>query len=305
MRKNKKRTKLSKDKLKTAMAGLPRFIHTGKPPEALTKAFNRSYRSLATDPSKLSLKQKTLLRDGTNSSDERFQLFRDLPSWIIDGMNERTVLHHSPPWTAKTKLNSAKRFEVVWSRIFSTDVGSRTIYHWPSKPPVSINGGTYIAGFGTHAILRLSERLGLESTNSGRFMLVSLMRCPSIEIAGGGFWIWVPVVDGTVSALLARGLLVTEQPERYEFRLAYCPVEFLGKFAFAKTALSPAMRVDGINSSLVDPRALANANMRAWGEAEKLHNRLPLFRYVPKRGVDTDHAVMRRRDPEVYGKVFG
>lgn len=284
--KTKKRSRsVSNDQLRKAMAGLPRLRHFGESnaPTELVASFNRSYRSLAVTRKGLTKAEWKAITNINDTTEFRARAFVRLPDAIYAGMDSRLVANHCPPCGSQCLLGRHKTLDVYWNRITSTDIGTKTFYHWPDRPTVRINGGEYVAGFRVHSILRMLERLNLDFSR-GRMSLARVMRCSDIEVDGKGFWIWMSIGDQSIGADIARILTGTEMPGSYKLRAAYCPVEYHGRFAVASTAMHPAMMVDGINSALLTYKNLGDRVERAWHELCRLHDQLPTVRWAGNVG---------------------
>jgi len=307
--KRKRSKKRKKPNPREVTRDLPGVHHIGPSgiPSELVEEFDHAYRTIAIARSGLTATQWRLLGKLDYVSDARMQAIVKLPGLIIDAMNESIIKRHCPPCESSCDFDSRQRLEVTWNRVTSAEIKKKLIYHWPERPTIPINGGNYVAGFSVHSMLRMLERLDLES-NRGRMNLARAMKCTDIEVDGQGFWIWTPIGTNGRAAEAVKSLIGTTQPEMYRMRIAYCPVEFLGKFAVASTALHPAMKVSGINANLVAFKNVFEQSERALSELRQLHERLPMVRRMRgssnKKSVSPiTRAVQKAQNPVGYHRA--
>lgn len=266
------------------MRGMPPVKHLGADcvPVRLIKEFQKRFRQTVLDSHRVLSKSESQSVKKTGHTLIRGEAIEKLVRYTFGRFDEQLLLDHFPPCECRCVVGRRGRVTLHWSRIASTDIAGRTLYHWSDRPRVKINGGEYIAGFTVHALLQMAERLGV-SSGALRVTIARFARCSRIEADGeNGFWLWYPC-ETDLTANIAKVLAKTKDPNIFELRLGYCPVKFLGRFAAIRTMLSPAMKVEGINDALLTFEKLATYETRPWHELTLLHELLPMVREIPKK----------------------
>lgn len=288
--------KSKKTDLKSAFAGLPRLVHSGPtPPPELVKTLHRSYRLLALNRSGLTAAQWRAIPKTGDLSDFRVQAYLDLMKAIECGTEYPKIKDHCPPWGMSLTLKD-NAFVAEWTRIDSTIVKGRTLYHWADRKTIKYQSGNYIAGFPVHALLRLCERSGCVA-NCDLLRFSSMLRLTHCDVDGNGLWLWMRVNETGILGGMIKLLTDTDRPSDYLLRVAYFPIEISGKFAILKTALSPAMMVPQCNANLATMERLYAGSERAWHEILKLHERLPLVKYSPPDKPNRRPTAQKTRNP--------
>lgn len=261
--KDRRKEKVSPERLRAALRTLPTITHKGNPPPDFLAEFRKRFREVALRP-----------RRGQKYStpEEQVRLMID----VVDLFSVSTVNRYCPPWQFDVTPRTARLIRVSWLKIQSTDVKGQTLYHWRNHW-LNINGGRYRVGWHQHFMLQLLERLAGEDSTWMRLVFASLLSNVRMEIEGDGVWLWKTVTRFSCWAEFIQ-LRYREDCEEYEQRIAYCPIEYAGKFARLKTCLLPAFRVPGINDALITNARAYAGDVRCWQEMLKLHQQLPIVR---------------------------
>lgn len=277
-----KKRKLSRDDIKAAFRGLPRIQHDGAEriaPEVLD-AFHRCFREAVLDRGTLTKTQWKLAR-GNGNGPHRTEAIEALIHSAFQRLDPQLILEHFPPCSVGFVFQR-NVVRMQWERLVCTEVDRRLVYHFPDRPRINLFGGEWVPGFTNHALIQLADRFAVNET-TGRITLARLLRgCePEPHEDKLGFWLWANC-NTVLTQRIASILTDTETPADCQFRLAYCPAHFLGKFLRASTILPPAFLIDGINEALLSFSSLANYKTRNWHELIKLDQKLPMIRQRPK-----------------------
>lgn len=261
--KTRQKAKALDQRLRTALRTLPAITHEGSPPVEFMTEFRKCFREVALRP-----------RRGKkyNTPEDQVRLMIE----VVDLLSTSTVNRYCPPWQFDVTPRTAGLIRVSWRRIRSTDVRGQTIYHWQNHW-LDINGGRYRVGWHQHFMLQLLERLAGENSTWMRLIFASLLSRMRMEVEGDGVWLWKDVTEFSCWSKFIE-FKYQEDCTHYEQRIAYCPIEYVGKFARLKTCLLPAFRVKGINDALITMDRAYAGDVRCWKEMIKLHQQLPIVR---------------------------
>lgn len=250
-------------RLKEALRTLPVISHFGDPPVEFMSEFKRCLRIVSLKP-----------RHGVRYDSEVSQL--QLITQVIDLFSPTVIARHCPPWQFHLVPRSPRSVRAYWTKIASTDVNGRTIYHWRNHW-LNINGGRYRVGWQSHFMTQLMERLADEKDVWMRLISAELLTNLRMEVDGDGVWLWKDIHASSLWNDFIKEFHAADYTD-YEQRMAYCPVEYVGKFARLKTCLLPHMRVPGVKGSLITPEREYGRDSRCWEEILKIHEKLPMIR---------------------------
>ena len=280
--------------IRKAFADLPpiKFVNEHLVPERLAQSLRRALRDVVVQRKGLSNPQWKVmrLRDVKERSDKELHdtfdrffetLFDEMGPTITDSYFPRYSFNFQPPKRRPLQLI------IAWRRICRRQLhqGKGEVHYSPRRPTVELsNGGKYIIGFRKHAIDRLCDRLvTTEKWRATSEAFAYLHDMQNVEPKGmAGFYVWYPCQKWELYNWLYEVIYKKKPGPRTCVREAWCPADIVGKFFVARTMLHPAMKVPGINASILTVSHLRAGNQWALEEFGRLNGKQAQFAEADK-----------------------
>lgn len=265
-----------------------RHVNRSIVPAPLYEDFVSAYRRAVLQKHWISPALRRCFRNGTYEPGD----VGEFGSLIVSQMTREVVAKYAPPFGLRFSVSF--RFEAVFEwfkmteRVSPAGVDYGNVLYHPDRPRIPINGGSYIPAFSKHAVSRFTERQQYE-TAAGLLSCSSLLAIPNPKLdvsttTNEGYWMWAVVRNNSPQHWLLKLLFGRDiDPAMNMVRVGYFPVVYAGSFAVAKTMLSPAMKVKGVDVELCQYGDSPNDKRAYFYEMAKLHRQLPLFKPITHR----------------------
>jgi hypothetical protein len=188
-----------------------------------------------------------------------------------DTLDRFSPFHFADLRFAKPRSNM---FQVEFLSLKQQAAPGGTIYYSRKSPKIDLNGERLIAGFSTHAVKRVCERLVEEPcTYPGAWDCFAFLdRCvhfQEVKVVASELWFTFYQEIESKNSILAKMAEVFAGPlpsgKAYMIRIGYCPAAVEGRFVKGITFLFPGMRDTPerrlvLDSSLPDEKKRMLAN---------------------------------------------